>query len=130
MRRAFDLPEGDREHLDARGRPWETIIDGSQWLLLHEYPIVDGYNHSTATAALLIAPMYPETQIDMVYFYPHLTRRDGKAIPALSDHALDGKTFQRWSRHRPDEPWRAGVDDVGTHLLLVDEWLRREFRVR
>lgn len=130
MRRAFDLPEGDREYLAARGLPWETIIEGSQWLLVHECPIVTGYNHETATAALLIAPGYPESQIDMVYFFPELARVDGKPIPALSPQSLDGKTFQRWSRHRNDDPWRPGVDDVSTHLLQVDEWLRREFRVR
>lgn len=132
MRRAFDLPESDREYLGSCGRAWESICDGgSQWLLLHEYPVVTGYNHVTATSALLLAPGYPETQIDMVYFFPHLARADGKSIPSLSEQQIDGKGFQRWSRHRTsDGPWRAGVDCVGTHLLLVDEWLRREFRVR
>lgn len=129
-RQQFDLPEGDREHLESRGVPWETLREGgSQWLLVHQLPIPDGYNASVVTAALMIPPSYPDAQIDMVYFHPHLARADGKAVPNLTEQAIDGKTFQRWSRHRAgDDPWRVGVDDVGTHLVLVEEWLRREFR--
>jgi len=44
LRRDFDLPEEDREHLDARGLPWETVSEGNnQWLLIHDFPIPEGY---------------------------------------------------------------------------------------
>jgi len=34
---------------------------------------------------------------------------------------LDNKTFQQWSRHRtPANPWREGVDNLGTHVPLAD----------
>ena len=132
MRREFILPEEDREYLEKRGLPWETIVEnGAQWLLVNEFPVPDGYNQKVVTAALSIHPQYPDVQIDMVYFYPILERSDLKAIPNLTPQALDGKNFQRWSRHlNGDETWRLGVDGVGTHLLKVTEWLRREFRVR
>jgi hypothetical protein len=133
MRREFTLPEGDREHLEARGRPWEAVVQGSsQWLLVHEFEVPEGYNHERATAALLIPPQYQDAQIDMVYFSPPMARKDGKPIPK-ADHnvTIGGVVFQRWSRHHNGEdPWRPGVDDVGTYLLRVTEWLRREFRVR
>jgi hypothetical protein len=130
VRRQFTLPEFDHEHLESRGVAWETLTcDGLQWLLIHKFPIPSGYNVECAMAALQIPPSYPDAQIDMVYFHPQLARVDGRAIPNLTDQPLDGKTFQRWSRHRQGEtPWRVGVDDVGTHLLLVEEWLRRELR--
>lgn len=122
----------DRE-VDLRGAGVERFMtltcDGLQWLLIHKFPIPSGYNVECAMAALQIPPSYPDAQIDMVYFHPQLARVDGRAIPNLTDQPLDGKTFQRWSRHRQGEtPWRVGVDDVGTHLLLVEEWLRRELR--
>ena len=45
----------------------------------------------------------------------------------LSAHALDGKQYQQWSRHRTAaNPWRPGLDNVGTHLIQVDSWLQRE----
>ena len=81
----------------------------------------------SVTVALQIPPGYPDAQIDMAYFHPHLARKDGRAIGALSAQDLDGKVFQRWSRHRTGEaPWRPGEDDVSSHLVLVDDWLERE----
>ncbi len=130
MRREFDLPSFDVVHLDSTGLDWETIAEpnGNRWLLLHERPIWDGYTVVKATTALQIVPSYPDAQIDMVYFHPHLARTDGKPIGALSTQDIAGTVFQRWSRHRTAEaPWRPGEDDVSSHLVLVDDWLEREF---
>jgi hypothetical protein len=127
MRHHFDLPEGDREFLDGRGRPWETIVSGQRWLLVGDYEVCPGYNHSQVLVALAIEPAYPDSQIDMAYVFPALSLASGRAIGALADHPIDGKTFQRWSRHRtPQNPWRVGIDSVATHLIQVDQWLRRE----
>jgi hypothetical protein len=87
-----------------------------------------GYSAEQVTIALLIPPQYADTQIDMVYVHPPLARLDGKPIAALSPQPIRGDAFQRWSRHRTGaNPWRPGVDEVASHLTLVDEWLRREF---
>jgi len=129
MRRHFELPEEDVEHLDSRGLAWETVNEAGQlWLLLHNFPIPPGYNHPFATIALLIPPQYPIEQLDMVWFYPELGRNDGLSIGALSPQVIDSSNYQRWSRHRTgDGPWRPGVDSIATHLSLVEEWLKREF---
>lgn len=129
MRRQFRLPQSDEAFLDSLGRPWETIIEGgTQWLLVHEWPMPPGYNHALVSIAVLIETAYPDGQLDMVYACPHLARPDGVAIPNLSQHSIDGKSWQRWSRHRTAaNPWRSGIDDVAAHLFLVDDWLFREF---
>ena len=128
MRRQFDLTERDRVFLEARSLVWETIIENNQrWLIIHAYRIVGGYDHSYAMAAINISSGYPDTQLDMVYFYPHLALSNGRFIGALTSHHLDGKIWQRWSRHRTQQnPWRAGLDDLSTHFALVDYWLERE----
>lgn len=128
MRRQFLLPERDHEFLDARGLTWETVKDASaQWLLIHDFPVLAGYNCEKVIAALMITPGYPDAQIDMVYFYPPLVRTDGRAINTPADQPLNGKIYQRWSRHRTGQnPWRPGEDDVSTHLLLVEGWLEKE----
>jgi hypothetical protein len=128
MRRQFQLPESDREFLEARGLPWETIIESNtKWLLIHEFPVPNGYNHNTVTVALMIVAGYPEAQIDMVYFYPALARLDGHQINALASQNIEGKTYQRWSRHRTSQnPWRPGEDDVSTHLSLVEFLVEKE----
>ena len=130
VRRQFKLPSFDLEFLEQRRLPWETVIDGGmQWVVLHEYPLAGGYNLATASAALQVPSSYPDTQIDMVYFHPHLAPTNGKAIGGLSAHEFDGKVWQRWSRHRTTTNlWRRGYDCIETHLLLVDEWVERELR--
>jgi hypothetical protein len=129
VQRTFRLPAADEEFLDAQGLEWETVVDGgSQWLILHDFKVVPGYNHPVVKVAILIPPSYSDAQLDMVYFHPALQRVDGRAIPNLSDQTICGETWQRWSRHRTGaNPWRPGVDDIASHLALVDEWLRREF---
>ena len=130
LRRQFELPGVDREFLDRRRLPRETVIEKAvRWVVLHDYWLPGGYNYTTVSAALQLPASYPDTQIDMVYFYPHLVRTDERAIGGLSTKKLDEKTWQRWSRHRTStNPWRRGYDCVETHLLLVDEWLEREYR--
>ena len=130
LRRAFKLPEEDVECLDALGFRWETVIDGSaKWLIILGYLTPEGYNHGTADLALRIPPSYPDDQIDMVYFCPALALVSGKTIRQLSTTNIDGKDYQQWSRHRTGaNPWRPGLDNIGYHLLLVDDWLKRELK--
>jgi len=133
MRRQFELPSFDTQYLETTGLEWETIVEGAgRWLLLHGRPLPNGYNVERAIVALQIPPGYPDAQIDMVYFSPALARKDNQAIGATqSAQALDGKSFQRWSRHRTAAaPWRPGEDDISSHLVLVDDWLEREFKIR
>jgi hypothetical protein len=129
LSQAFALPEADQRYLDNLGLPWECIKDGStQWLIIRGWQVPDGYNHRQVDMALLIPPLYSDAQIDMVYFDPPLSRTDGRLIRQLTNCPIQQKNWQRWSRHRTQQnPWRPGVDDLASHLALVDDWLRREF---
>ena len=129
LRRDFDLLPQDEKFLEDYGLPWETISDGSQWVLIHEFPTNDGYNHLRVTAAIRMETGYPNTELNMVYFFPALARKDGRAIGATqATQQIDGKTYQRWSRHRTGQnPWRPGVDGLDTHVFLIEDWLAREF---
>lgn len=129
LRRDYDLLPQDEKFLKEYGHPWETIIDGSQWVLIHEFPTHEGYNHPHVTAAIRMETGYPNTALDMVYFYPALARNDGKVIGATgAQQIIDGRAYQRWSRHRTAQnPWRAGVDYLDAHIFLIEDWLAREF---
>ena len=129
MRRDFQLPTEDLRFLESLGLPWETVIQGSErWVLVHEHPLPVGYDHQQVTVATLVSGGYPEAPLDMFYLFPALARPDGIAIPATSTHPIDGKTYQRWSRHRPPEhPWRPDVDNVETHFALTRDAFDREF---
>ena len=120
-RRQFRLPEEDEAFLKTVELRWETVLENSgRWLLIHDYSVPDGLTPTSVVAAIRIEGGYPPSKLDMVYFFPGLARSDGKAIPQLSVQSIDGKSFQRWSRHYG---WREGVDSVATHFLRVKEWL-------
>ena len=129
LRRQCELPIEDQRFLDDYGLPWETIADGSPWVLIHEFPVPKGYTQDKVTVAIRIESGYPNSVLDMAYFSPALQRVDGKAINATQHiQRLDGKGYQRWSRHRTSQnPWIPSVDNLGTHMILVEEWLVREF---
>jgi len=133
LRRDFKLAADDAGFLDSLGLPWETAKDanGTLLVIIDGWSIPPGYNVPSAKLALVIPQGYPDTQIDMAYFSPALSRRDGRAIKNLSSVQWQAGSFQQWSRHRtPANPWRPGIDDISSHLALVDEFLRREFEVR
>lgn len=131
MRKDFALPEVDTDYLDSTGNPWETVSSDGNWLLIHDFKLPDGYNCDRTSVALRIEGSYPVSQIDMMYFYPHLSRTDAKPIGALVPQQIDNKQWQRWSRHRtPDNPWRPGFDCVMSHIILVNYFLEREFKIR
>jgi hypothetical protein len=129
LRRDFALLEEDEEFLISLGLPWEAVRIGNvNWVFIHEYGVVPGYNVSSGTIGFRIIAGYPTAQLDMVYFHPKLVRADGQTIGAISDLSLDGKIFQQWSRHRTSaNPWRPGIDNLSTHYPLVGAWLLREF---
>ena len=129
LRRDFDLLPQDEKFLEEYGHPWETIADGSQWVLIPAFATHEGYNHPHVTAAIRMETGYPKAELHMVYFFPALTRNDGRPIGKTgATQAIDGKTYQRWSRHRTAQnPWRAGLDGLETHVYLIEDWLAREF---
>ncbi|WBO22718.1 E2/UBC family protein [Sphingomonas abietis] len=127
MRREFDLGPDDIRTLEALGYRWETIKQGpSLWLILHDFPIPAGYNISVARVAIRL-DTYPSGMIDMAYFFPPLSRLDGRQINNLTPFPLDGATYQQWSRHYA---WTAGKDSLATHIRKVRGWLKHEFRKR
>jgi hypothetical protein len=130
MRRQFLLPEEDIIYLESLDLQWETIIDGRMhWVIIYDYPVAPGYTTEKVTVAIKIETGYPRSPLDMAYFFPALQRRDGKGINALSFQPIDGKQFQRWSRHRtPANSWREGIDDLSTHMGLVSFWFEQEFK--
>lgn len=129
MRKQFQLPEEDVLFLESQALGWETLLDNNMnWVIIHDYPVSSGYNIEKTDIAIKIETGYPRAGLDMAYFYPPIIRNDGFPIRAICNQIIDGKQFQRWSRHRtPINPWREGVDDLSTHLSLVSYWFDEEF---
>lgn len=127
-RKQFKLPAPDVHYLDTLGLRWETVLNGNYWLIIRDYPIPEGYNVKKADLALLIPAQYDAVQIDMASFCPALSKANGHGISAVSGSQIDGRGFQQWSRHRKPNEWVPGVDNVSTHLFLVDNWLANDLK--
>jgi hypothetical protein len=127
-RRQFRLPEADEQFLDSLGLRWEAIIDGAaKWIVVYDYQLPEGYNVPAVDLAVRISPDYPTAQLDMAYFAPALSRKDGRAIGAVSGCSIAERAFQQWSRHRTaSSAWRAGEDDLQSHFLYIRSFLQRE----
>ncbi|WP_027168941.1 multiubiquitin domain-containing protein [Mesorhizobium sp. WSM3224] len=125
----FKLLPTDEKGLAALGLSWETVIEGGhRWLVMRSYSVPTGYNHAAVTMALDIPSSYPAAEIDMFYCSPRLERTNGRPIPQTEANAtICGMSFQRWSRHRgPASRWKPSVDNVLSHLALVDSALLQE----
>ncbi|MBR8842859.1 multiubiquitin domain-containing protein [Pseudoalteromonas sp. JC3] len=131
-RRQFQLSENDTTYLDSLGLSWETVIERNiKRVVIYDYPIIKGYSVDKTDVYFQIPPSYPMTQIDMAYFYPSLQRLDGKQINCTTQDNFDGKTWQRWSRHRTSSnPWRPGLDSIETHIAYMNSWFIKEFSKR
>lgn len=128
-RRDFALLDADDAYLNQLGSRWETVIDaGRRWLLIHHYRVPPGYTAGETLLALEIPSTYPGAQIDMFYTYPPLALGAGRPIDCTHIPAsIGGVAFNGWSRHRgPGSPWNPLLDNVSTHLALVESALLKE----
>lgn len=136
--RMFALLPVDVRFLDGLGLRWETLIDNGpqphksrRWLLIHNYPLPDGFTADRTLVALEIPLTYPGAQIDMFYTYPPLALKTGQPIPRTQVSAvIGGITYNGWSRHRgATSAWDPQTDNVATHLALVESAMLKEVQV-
>ena len=133
--RVFQLLPKDHQYLDALGLKWETVIEHDatagatrRWLLIHDYPLLEGFSQSKVQLGLEIVPDYPAAQIDMFYFLPFVSLANGQEVASTQVRAtIKGATFQGWSRHRNGaSAWDPNSDCVQTQLALVESCMLKE----
>ena len=128
-RRQFRLPAEDQPALDRLGLRWETLVDQKrQWVVISDFTLPSGFIQATAHLAIEINGAYPVGPLDMAYFSPALCMPSGRVIPQTQvTEQIDGRPFQRWSRHRTSEnQWRPGEDSLDTHIDYIVAFLTHE----
>ena len=127
-RKQFALPEEDMAALDAGGYDWETVSSSGTWLIIRGFKLPSCFTPSEVSIAISIPSGYPTSPLDMAFFNPPIRRVDGRPIANTeSSAAIDGMSWQRWSRHyTPENPWKPGEYNTVTHLHLVQSWIERE----
>jgi hypothetical protein len=125
LRKQISMLTSDEEYLNGAFPQWESLSDGN-WVLLHDFPIPEGYKVRNATVAIKIPGGYPTTAPDMAYFYPPIERIDGANIPATQvTECIDGTNYQRWSRHYRAGTWHPDEDGIAIHVMAIKDWLER-----
>ena len=94
-------------------------------------PLPPGFTQSETDVAIQIMPGYPTSQLDMAYFNPPVLAQDRQAIACADvSQNLDGRTWQRWSRHRIGATaWVPGEDNLERHFMFMQDWWSRELKL-
>ena len=117
------LTEEDTEFLEAHfnGR-WEETPDGLG-VIIKDFVIPAGYQPEKSNLLIMIPNSYPGAQLDMFYFEPPISRKDGAQIEALANEEHFDKTWQRWSRHYE---WNSEEDSLVSHIGFVTNQMQNE----
>ena len=129
VRHQFTLSAEDTAFLESLGLLWETLRHANRlWVIIYGLPLPKGFQIPMADVAIEIAAGYPTSQLDMAYLNPALQRLDGRQIACVDAiEQVDGKGWQRWSRHRIGASvWKPGLDNLESHFTYVQDWLSRE----
>jgi Prokaryotic E2 family E/Multiubiquitin len=128
-RREFVLSPMDTAFLDGLQSRWEALNqNGRLWVVIYGVPLPAGFQVPTADVAIEIAAGYPTSQLDMAYFHPALVLTSGRPVRSVEAiEQIDGKAWQRWSRHRIGKSvWISGADNLEKHFAYMQDWLARE----
>ena len=125
----FALLSKDVVYLNQRSLVWETFVDGRRrWLMLRNFVLPAGYNHSMVDIAIDVPPTYPRSEIDMFHCHPHLALTSGRPIAQTSVRTvIAGRSHQQWSRHLNGQTrWNPETDSVMTHIAMIEEALLKD----
>ena len=128
-RRHFVLPPEDIAFLDSLRLRWEALTEGGNfWVVIYAVPLPTGFTEGVTDVSIQIMPGYPTSQLDMACFHPPVLRQDGRVIAcANAVQNLDGRIWQRWSRHRIGATaWVPGEDNLERHFMFMQDWWSRE----
>jgi hypothetical protein len=113
------LSESDLHYLDSKGFKYRVSAPSNEiHLVIGDFELPAHYVPRKCELLLKLPPGYPNTNPDMFWTTPGIRLANGGA-PLAADviELLEGKQWQRWSRH--NNTWRPGVDDIQTKLRAV-----------
>ena len=132
LRQDFDLHEEDIQFLDSLNLEWEAVQDGNaRAIILHGFLMPQPFQPTKVNLKIKMPNDYSSgAALDMFFTDTLVKRTDGKPIKALTEAAVfNGTKWWQWSRHYPKgTKWRAGTDNLGTHISFVQHVLDAEGR--
>lgn len=115
------LPDVDAHFLHREEIAYRTFEEGSMLNVeLLEFTLPAGLSANTASVLIRLSSNYPDAAPDMWWVIPHLTTAHGAEIAATQViETIDGRSWQRWSRHLDAGAWRPGVDSLESYFRLL-----------
>lgn len=116
------LLKSDAQYLELKGYEYSANQEsnGSILVVIHDFPLSEAYTPTSCDLLIKLPPAYPNANPDMFWTWPDVKLRSG-AWPRSSEvhEVLNGRPWQRWSRHLTASAWRPGRDCVRTFLAVV-----------
>ena len=114
----------DIAYLSANFDDWQPHEEeGKYGIVILDYKLPAKYITERSDLMIIIPADYPVGQLDMFYFSPGVSRKDGKEIDTLAVELHFGKDWQRWSRHYE---WDPNIHSIISHIEWIQNILERE----
>ena len=115
------IPEVDAAFLNEKQYSYELNEEnGVILVVIHSYLMPAHYSPSIVDLLILLPAGYPNAKPDMFWTTPDVKLQSGVWPKASDVHENKlGKSWQRWSRHFPNDQWRAGVDNLRSYLAAI-----------
>lgn len=122
------LPDNDIAYLAGKESEYHAQLEGGMiTLVIHRFALPCGYQPDEVDLLLRLPLQFPEAAPDMFWVSPVVTYSNGHAPPQTEHREpFIGRTWQRWSRHFNQSPWRPGTDDLRSYVQLIRVTLERE----
>lgn len=113
----FSLPRRDERYLSNKNIRYDLLTgeNNEKIIIFKQVPLPPHkFNFTTADVLVILPDGYPDCPTDMFYTDPWLKLSGTNAYPKAADqsYSLNGKSWQRWSRH--NNQWRPGIDGIKT----------------
>jgi hypothetical protein len=115
------IPEIDAEFLAEKGYRYDLCQEsGAVYVIINDYPLPAPFVPNQADLLIQLPAGYPNAKPDMFWTSPDV-KLAGGAWPKSSEvhENKRGRSWQRWSRHFPDNRWRPGTDNLRTYLAAI-----------
>lgn len=93
--------------------------DGWKYLVVHDYPIPDGYAPKVSQLLLKLPPLFPDAAPDMFWLNPHVRTSSGSMPQGSSVEAVLDAQWQRFSWHLKPGAWLPGISTLRDFMRCV-----------
>lgn len=127
------LSDSDKEVLDGLGLTYtveEDVQPAGTWtgIIISDYPLPGGFDRTTTDMLVRLPPGFPDAAPDNFWVDPPIKNARTQAYPVNANGKEPHlqRSWQFFSRHLRDTPWRPGLDDLRTWLNTIRRSLQED----